>query len=540
MPFLGYLMKTCQNAASLLASSTALRGNEPESELSRERQQRRTTLELNPDAIYVRFGPSITYTNPAAVRMFGAATSADLIGLDSFSLIHESDHVRLREARRIVEAKRTIHLVEFKMMRLDGSTFDAETFAIMTTWEGHEALMVTVRDISARKQAERRLLESETKHRTLFEVSPDAICVQQGDQIVFANPAAATMFGYESPAAMTGLAVAGLVHPMDREPAPCRPAPVSTSTPTVQHLYIRRDGTTFSGQAVITSIPWNEQAAKVVIIRDMTDYLRAEAEARKVNEVRREKAEIEQALAEEQMLNGLQRQFVSMVSHEFRTPLAIVDGNAQRLMRRIDNLEPDKLKASLTKIRKSVARMTGLMESVLSVARLESGQIEFRPAEMDLTDLLTDLCHSHQELFPDRNFRIDIDRLTVPVRGDEKLLCQVFSNLMSNAVKYSPENIEIRVEAWTDAAGYAVISVQDQGLGIPPEELDKLFERFFRASTSTGIAGTGIGLHLVKHLIDLHDGEIAVSSCVGEGSTFTVKLPPIAAPAVPADCSLPS
>ncbi|MGH1482472.1 MAG: ATP-binding protein [Geminicoccales bacterium] len=234
---------------------------------------------------------------------------------------------------------------------------------------------------------------------------------------------------------------------------------------------------------------------------------------------------LETALQKERELSCLQRQFVSMVSHEFRTPLAIIDGNAQRLERRKASITEEKLGGMLAKIRTSVLRMTDLMESILSSSRLEDGKIKYEPTNCDVVDLLRDVSNAFRDLKTGHEIIDNIGDLPPTITADEKLLRQIFSNLLSNAVKYSPEGTSVRLTAHRGYQNDIVISVSDEGVGIPKHELKELFQRFFRASTSTGIPGTGIGLHLVKHLVEMHGGEIDVESRPGEGSTFLIRLP---------------
>ena len=148
--------------------------------------------------------------------------------------------------------------------------------------------------------------------------------------------------------------------------------------------------------------------------------------------------QLQGALDRERELNGLQRQFVSMVSHEFRTPLAIIDGNAQRLERRLETISKERIVGALRTIRRSVGRLTGLMESVLDAAHLEEGRIKFEPGDAAITPLLEDMIDRHRELHPDRDFVIRLENLPSTMRIDERLIRQVVSNLMSNALKYSP------------------------------------------------------------------------------------------------------
>lgn len=231
------------------------------------------------------------------------------------------------------------------------------------------------------------------------------------------------------------------------------------------------------------------------------------------------------ALEKERELSGLQRQFVSMVSHEFRTPLAIIDGNARRAIRDADKTSPDRLQAWMDKIRVSVGRLTDLMETVLSTARLDAGSIKFQPKPCRPADMIIEVCANYRDLNPNYGINEDLEGLPETFSMDVKLMRQVVSNLISNAIKYSPDGDNIWVSGRTNEDGAITISVRDEGIGIPEEELNRLFARFFRASTSEGIAGTGIGLNMVKGLVDMHDGHVDVVSEMGKGTTFAIHLP---------------
>jgi len=263
------------------------------------------------------------------------------------------------------------------------------------------------------------------------------------------------------------------------------------------------------------------------IEKDLADYREhlEDLVEERTEEIERQKVQVEEALNRERELSGLQRQFVAMVSHEFRTPLAIIDGNAQRLLRRLDRVTPERLKKPLSTMRISVRRLVELMESVLSAARLENGQIEIEPDVLSLRDMAQEVSGSYAELHEDRRITLDLDDLPEQIIADGKLIRQVISNIVSNAIKYSPGEGEIWLGGFVDASGRAVLSVRDQGVGIPLAEQEKLFNRFFRASTSTGIAGSGIGLHLASHLAQMHGGLIDFESAKDEGTTFFIRLP---------------
>jgi two-component system OmpR family sensor kinase len=235
---------------------------------------------------------------------------------------------------------------------------------------------------------------------------------------------------------------------------------------------------------------------------------------------------LEERLAHEQRLTQLQRNFVSMASHEFRTPLTIIDGHAQRMIKTKDRLPAEEIAERAGKVRAAVLRMTSLMDNLLNSSRLFDGGagLYYHPVEIDIAALLHDVCQLHREIAPRSHIRENFGGERLPVVGDAKLLFQVFSNLISNAIKYSPGGGPITIGAAVEA-GEVVVSVEDRGIGIPEKDRERLFARYSRGSNVSGIVGTGIGLYLAKMVIDLHHGQIAVQSREGEGSRFTVRMP---------------
>jgi signal transduction histidine kinase len=244
---------------------------------------------------------------------------------------------------------------------------------------------------------------------------------------------------------------------------------------------------------------------------------------------------LEEKLEAERRLTTLQRNFVSMASHEFRTPLTIIDGHAQRLAKAASRLRDDEIAERAGKVRAAVLRMTHLIENLLQAARLPEGAgLYFHPAAIDLAAVLQDVCHMHREIAPKANIVEERAARSLPMTGDRNLLLQAFSNLLSNAVKYSPGDGRIAVGAAIDGDD-VIVTVADHGIGIPADDIDRLFERYYRGRNVSGVVGTGVGLFLVKIVVDLHGGSIAVDSREGEGSRFTVRLPvrPAAPPSQP-------
>ncbi len=225
-----------------------------------------------------------------------------------------------------------------------------------------------------------------------------------------------------------------------------------------------------------------------------------------------------------QEASAQQRRFVSVAAHEFRTPLTIIDGAAQRLKRNADRCDPRDLRERADKIRVAVARMAQLIDTTLNSARLDEGRVELNAQMLDLVALVGGVCQRLESIAEGFSIELAPARQRIEIMGDARLLDHAFTNLVSNAVKYSGTSRRIQVGI-TDNGERAAISVRDYGIGIPEGEIPQLFARFFRASTAKGLSGTGIGLNLVKALVTMHGGEIRVASRVGEGSVFTVELP---------------
>jgi two-component system, OmpR family, sensor kinase len=293
-------------------------------------------------------------------------------------------------------------------------------------------------------------------------------------------------------------------------------------------LYLARCMRGLAGNETDVDIPGverddeiGEMARAVVVFRDNSIDLAINQRA-----LADQASLLEEKLAAEQRLTQLQRNFVSMTSHEFRTPLTIIDGHAQRLINAKNRLGPDDVAGRAGRIRSAVLRITSVIDNLIDSSRLIDGDAELyvHPTEFDLGALLREVCRLHRQVVPRAQIIANFGTLPLPIVGDRKLLFQAFSNLLSNAIKYSPDGGMIKISATTEAE-HITIEIQDRGVGIPEHDLERLFERYFRGSNVSGIVGTGVGLYLVKTVVDLHNGNITVESRDGKGSKFTVRLP---------------
>jgi two-component system, OmpR family, sensor kinase len=265
-----------------------------------------------------------------------------------------------------------------------------------------------------------------------------------------------------------------------------------------------------------------EMARAVVVFRNNAIELASSRLA-----LEKQASMLQEKLAEEQRLMRLQRNFVSMASHEFRTPLTIIDAHAQRLIAMKDRLEPGSLAERARKIRTAVLRMTHLIHNLIDSARVIDGEVElyFHPAVADLRRLLHEVCLLQREIAPHARILESLGEGSLHIVGDANLLHQVFSNLLSNAVKYSPGAAVIKVSARCEENGSVNVAVEDEGIGIPEIDCARIFERYYRGSNAGGITGTGVGLYFVRMVVELHGGEVHAESRYGGGARFTVRLP---------------
>lgn len=247
--------------------------------------------------------------------------------------------------------------------------------------------------------------------------------------------------------------------------------------------------------------------------------------------------EMRESLERQQELSDLKTRFVSMASHEFRTPLATILSSAELLRDYLDRLTPEERHDLVHSIELAVQRMTYMLDDVLAIGQAEAQREEYRPAELNLRAFCEDAIREARRAAP-RGTAMQHDLVLTLAGGpcavwlDEKLLRHILGNLLSNAIKYSPAGGAVRLSADVrDGGSQVCFVVADNGLGMPPQDMPRLFETFYRASNVGSISGTGLGLSIVKRAVDLHGGTIGLDSQLGVGTRFTVTLPCAAPPA---------
>ncbi len=275
----------------------------------------------------------------------------------------------------------------------------------------------------------------------------------------------------------------------------------------------RKDGTSWWCHLSARAIdPASLAEGTVWFFLDISSRKRAEEETRR-------------ALARERELSELKTRFVSLTSHEFRTPLATILSSVE-LMEDFGPGLPETERRELFKLVKgAIARMTNMLDQVLLIGRADADRLEFRPAPLDAAALAEGVAREVERAAGSPG------RIALAARGtggerllDEKLVRHTLTNLLSNALKYSPAGspVDLEVESSREAVTFLV---RDRGIGVPPEDQPRLFESFHRARNVGNIEGTGLGLTIVKQCVELHGGTVDFESRAGEGTTFIVCLP---------------
>jgi len=374
-------------------------------------------------------------------------------------------------------------------------------------------------EVRKRQRSQAAYVESETRTRLVVDTALDAVIAMDADGIIRSwNAQAARTFGWSAEEALGRPLVETIV------PISLR----SRHAQGLKHFLATGEGPVLNKRIEINALhrAGNEFPIELSIApMKVGGRWIFSAFARDISERKRAEDELLKALARERELGELKTSFVSMVSHEFRTPLEVIVSSADILDRYLDRLLPPERAEHLRAIQDSVRRMSGMMEDVLLLGRFESARQQFHPDDVHLTAFCRRLVDEIASATNNKcRLELTLDEALPLARADQNLLRHILTNLLSNAVKYSPAGSSVELTLTRDQAD-AVWVIADRGLGIPEADQAQLFQAFHRGRNAGQIPGTGLGLVIVKRSVELHGGQIECVSQEGKGTRFTVRLP---------------
>ncbi len=369
-------------------------------------------------------------------------------------------------------------------------------------------------DVTESKRIEHTLKLNEARFRTLAETTEASIFLIQGNKLCYVNPAAEELTGYTMKELLANFNLDKLILNKRVRQVNCQDGVALSEYQEMQILTKNGIQRWLACTSVLLDgmLDFGGKAVELITAIDITDYKQFELE-------------LCEALQQAKQVSEQKERFVSMLCHQFRTPLNIISFSTDLLKRHIEKWSVEKKNSYFALVQLGIKQISELLDEILLFGKAEGAKLEYQPVEIELNQFCRDiasqvqLANSNQILI---NF-VSQDNCTTAY-FDPKMLQHILTNLLSNAIKYSPGNSTVILEL-SRRDENIIFKIKDTGIGIPVEDRQQIFEPFYRGNNIDSIPGTGLGLSIVKTLVDLHGGVIALESEIGVGTTFTVILP---------------
>ncbi|HXJ57304.1 MAG TPA: PAS domain-containing sensor histidine kinase [Verrucomicrobiae bacterium] len=503
--------RVAERTAALATTEQALRESE---------EKFRALFEGSSQGVVLHDENQILEANPAAVRILGCQSQRELLGkhpnetTPPFQPNGESSAVL---AGKYIEECMANGSARFERISCtpQGVPVPLEVALTRIQWSGRQIIQAFITDITERTRAQTALAESEARFSAAFQASPVFISVMRmsDEKYVLVNDALVGWLGRprEEVLGRTSAQLAMWDSLAERDLI-WQELRTLGSIRQRECRWLNRRGELFTVLLSAERITVDNQPHVLSLVQDISQRKNAELEMLR-------------ALAREKELSQLKGNFVSMVSHEFRTPLGIIQSSAELLRDFYQKMQPGEREEQLVSIARNTGRMAGMMEEILILSRLDAGKLQVQPVALDLNAFCRRVVDEVLSA-TNRRCRIDMSLHSVlpEAEADERLLGYIFTNLLSNAVKYSDRGTTVHFVIVRDGSD-AVWTIRDQGIGISEEDQQHLFKAFHRGSNVGTRPGTGLGLLLVKRCAELHGGRLLLNSKIGEGTTVTVRLP---------------
>jgi PAS domain S-box-containing protein len=451
-------------------------------------------------------------------------------------------HVGHRETYAEHPHKRAMGIgMELHAVKKDGTEFPVDVSLSPYTKDGSEFTIGFVSDITIRKDAEHALLHTNShlekkvqEFGALFNnMAIGIVSVNENGTIVLTNQFALNKFGYTEDE-LIGQKIELLIpdrykHKHVKHRDHYASSPHTRSMGIGMDLYaMKKDGTEFPVEISLSPYQTKDGQYTVAFISDITIRKEVETALIQLNQELEEKVKertesLSASLEKEKDLNEMKSRFVSMASHEFRTPLSTILSSAHLALKYNALEDQPKKDKHLNRIISSVKILTDILDDFLSLGKIEEGKIQVRKVGYDIQEGITGIINEMANNLKNGQTFIYNHHGPEQIQIDSSLIAHIIMNLFSNAIKFSPENTAIEVNTYVENSEFR-LSVKDAGIGISAEDQEHLFERFFRGTNVSNIQGTGLGLHIIKKYAELMDGTITCNSEAGKGTEFIVTL----------------
>lgn len=374
-----------------------------------------------------------------------------------------------------------------------------------------------------------QLKETEKRYQNLVELSPDAIFITLDNKFIFANSACCKLFGAQSSEQLLNQNIFNFIHPLYHNLVKERIQYITEqrkSVPMVEEKFIRLNKEIIDVEVVAAPFELEDELAFQVFARDITQRKKAESKIIKHNKLLKKHIIKNKQL---QYADLMKSEFLATMSHELRTPMSSILGFSEILKDELIGPLTNKQKEYATNIYKSGQHLLSLLNDILDLSKIEAGKMHLDPEPVNLRELLQESITIIEEKSAHRSIQVNLilDEKIKTAHFDPRKVKQIIYNLLSNALKFTPNNGKITLEAQITQDSFVEIIVSDTGAGIAPENIEKLFQPFLQVGKASDPheKGTGLGLMVVKRLVELHSGNIKVNSKPNEGTQFTVQLP---------------
>ena len=523
-----------------------------EQKLKESEEKYRNFINNISDLIFeLDFEANFTYVSPQCYNIFGFSPK-DLIGKSSYIFVHPEDLSLLKKALEQIRNVGDIISIEFRTIHKDGRYIPIFVRASLVEIDNTIKFIGVARDITEKKEAEERIKESEENYRLITENVNDLICLlNENVRYEYINEAAhLKIMGYTKDD-LLGKSIVSFVHPDDREEG-IKKLRNNRSEGSGEFRVRHKNGHYLWVEVKGKTLINKENRLKLILIsRDITERKKAEkkikeseAQLKKLNkeleqkvfERTKELQESEEKLREHnielQKLDKLKTNFLTMVSHELKTPLISIWGYTDLILTKYPHLDPEIID-DLSRVKSNVQRLGKYIDKLMDVLKIDAKKMEFDLEFCNLKDIILNCIN-------ELNYQINKKKLTVDVflennislEVDSVRIAQVFTNLLSNAIKFTPKNGKIEISAKKlEEEGKYLFKLKDTGVGISQDQIKHLFEKFVMLekkseSTSAFESGSGLGLYITKGIIEGHGGKIWVKSHgKGTGAEFYFTLP---------------